>query len=55
VPDADEWYGVRTPVRADRDDPVELRVGEEPLDVIPWWCGGQRIAIPWVDLSGGHA
>jgi hypothetical protein len=43
VPDAQKWYGVRAAVRADSDDPVELRVSEEALDVIPrWWRTGRR-------------
>jgi hypothetical protein len=46
---------VRTSVDADRDDPIELREGEEPLDVVSRWCGGRRIAVPRVDLSDCHA
>ena len=33
VPDADERHRVRSAVRSDGDDPVELSVGEQPLDV----------------------
>ncbi len=38
-------------VDADRDDPVELRLGEEPLDVIPRRAAGRCVAVPRVDLS----
>src|SRR5215207_3175075 len=44
----------QTPVRADCDDPVELRVDEEALDVIPRWWGGRCVAVSRIDPSGRH-
>src|SRR5215217_3456649 len=39
LPDAHEQYGMQTPVRADGDDPVQLRVDQQALDGSPRWWG----------------
>src|SRR5215213_117648 len=55
LPDAHERHRMRTPVRADGDDPVQLRVYQQALDGSPRRCDSRRVAVPRVDLSGRHA
>src|SRR4029078_7178553 len=55
VPHPAERYGVGPAVGPPPDHPVELRVGEPALDVVPAGCGGARVAVAGVDVSGDHA